>query len=498
MPDFIHRLFLSRTTVLVTTLAFVVILLHFVYFVIIPSIRTRGVIRDPRLRRYLERVVATPSLLGDSIRIAARHNLLRLSLMEGLHEQAVTQGFALLRHRLPGGFAAEIRGRLADALEGVGRLREANEQRLLARADLKEAPKDPAWYVTRGRQLTAARDYAGAIDAFEQGLAITPVGGGGLLTLSLANALYSAGRVEEAAERAEEATKLGGDTKHLLHAHRLAGTFHGSVGRLNEAERHGNQALELAQSLGDVKEIADAFVGVAMIQHKQGKLKEAFATCDRACAEARPTRLIEAARFDILRLWGRWDEALAALDRAEHLDPLAIVRNEAKMKGVQSYSRARMFMEKNSLNDAETQLEAARAALGDDPKFAVWCDAAAVRLAALQGRRDEALLGLDQFEHQLAEFAQDPNTGSAILGNLGRAALVLGEFSRARDFWQAYLDLPPPTVEIPLALYHLGEAHRGLGDDTSARACYSRAVATGLDTHDARLAQARLRKLFLA
>ncbi len=55
---------------------------------------------------------------------------MRLALMEGRHEQAADEGFSILRHKhLPLSFTAEVRGRLADALEGLERIEGAREQR---------------------------------------------------------------------------------------------------------------------------------------------------------------------------------------------------------------------------------------------------------------------------------------------------------------------------------------------------------------------------------
>ena len=147
------------------------------------------------------------------------------------------------------------------------------------------------------------------------------------------------------------------------------------------------------------------------------------------------------------------------------------------------------------LDEAEAELAAARAGFRGDAKLTLWCDSAAVRLAALRGRRDEALRDLDRAETRLIDFAQDRNTRSAVFANLGRAALALGEHARSIPLWEKYLALPAVPVDAPTALYHLAEAHRGLGDNDTARARYREAIATGLDTHYVRLAQSRLRTL---
>jgi tetratricopeptide (TPR) repeat protein len=496
MADWLYRWLFGNPARILRTIFLLVCALHVIYFLVIPHVLARRKTRNPRVRRYLQWVVATPSLLGGLIKIDARHHLMRLAHMEGRHEQVTAQGFAILRHsKVPPGVLAEVRGRLADALEGLGRFDEAEEQRRLAVTDLKGADKDPGWYVNRGRQLSAQRDHAGACRAFELGLDATPENqqdARALLTLSLANALYMAGRVEESARRAEEATGMVRDFERLYAAHRQAGASYGTLGRLEEAEFHRRRAVELAEGAGQTDKLADALADLAELQRKRGHLADALAACDRAAA-VKATRHVEGVRYEIFRSWGRFDEAFAANLRASQVDPNPTPRAEQMMQGVYAYGRAGLRMEQKRLEEVPALLEAAAAGVRGDAKLTVWCDTAQTRLAALEGRREDALRGLDRGERRLEDFAQDRNTRATILGNLGRAALALGEFQRALGYWQQYLDLPATPVDRPVAYYHLGEALRGLGDEAAARARYREAVATGLDTHHARLAEARVR-----
>ena len=146
-------------------------------------------------------------------------------------------------------------------------------------------------------------------------------------------------------------------------------------------------------------------------------------------------------------------------------------------------------------DEARAALAEARDRIAGDAKLTLWCDAAEARLDAMQGRRESALRAIDDADARLAGFAQDRNTRSGVLGNLGRAALLLGEFDRALGYWDDYLAAPPQPVDVPTAHYHLAEAHRGIGDDESARAEYRRAIDTGLMTYYTGLAQSRLRTL---
>jgi tetratricopeptide (TPR) repeat protein len=499
MWEHAYRILFGTPPRVVRTIVAAVVGVHLVYFVALPWLLTRRKTRSPGLRRYLEWVVATPSLLGDVIRAEARHNLMRLAHMEGLHEQAAAQGFAIVRHGyLPAAMIAEVRGRLADALEGLGRFDEAREQRRMGEMNLNSAARDPAWYITRGRQLAARRDFVGACRAYEQGLEIAPPGANdarALLTLHLANTLFMAGRLEESAERAEEAAGLVADPERRLSAHRQAGAAYSDLGRLGEAEAHKRRAVAAAKELGDPERLANCMADFGEIRRKRGQLAEALTACDHAAAAWRPTRHIELIRYEILRSLGRFDEAMAAIGRAGQLDPYTTVRTEQMTQGIFAFARATILMEQGRLDDAATWLDGARAGVRGDAKLTLWCDAASTRLAALQGRRDEALRALDDVEPRLDGFAQDRNTRSGVLGNLGRAALALGEYDRALGYWEQYLALPPQPVDLPTAYYHLGECRRGLGDHAAARAAYREAVAPGLDTHYARLAQSRLRAI---
>ncbi len=479
----------------ITTLFAALFLLHMLYFAIIPNLLLKYKTHSPRLRRYLEWVVATPSLLGDYFKVDARHHLMRLAISEGRYEQAETQGMAILHHKkIPAVFAAEVRARLADALDGLGRRDEAKAQRDQADSQMAGAPKNANWYVTQGRKLAAEHKYAAACQAFEKGLCIAEPGQvRNLLTLHLCNTLFMAGRLEDSAHWAEKALTLVEDRQLRYTTHIQAGASYADLGRLDESEKHKRQALAIAQELKDPKRVADTLGGLAGLLRKRGRLTEAFAACDEAAAVLRATRTIEMNRYEILRSWGRFDEALAVINRASQLDPVGSPHGERRSQAIFDYAKALLLMFLNRLDEASRSLAHAREKLEGDAKLTLWCDAAGARLAALQGHRDEALQDLQRVESQLEKFPQDFNSHSSVLASLGRAALALGEYSQALHLWTRYLALPPHPVDMPTAYYYLGESHRGLGNLAEAHAAYRQAVDTGLDTHYAQLAQARLR-----
>jgi tetratricopeptide (TPR) repeat protein len=498
MGEWLYQFLFGNSMRVLRTVLLLVAAAHLLYFIVIPHLVAKRKIRSPGVRKFLEWVVATPSLMGGAIKVDARHNLMRLAHMEGRHESVVANGYAILRHSVvPAGLKAEVRARLADALEALGRSQEAKEQRGQSNVDLGDAERTPGWYVLQGRQFAAKRDFAAACQSYEEGLEIAPEKdkeSRALLTLSLSNALFMAGRIEESAQRAEEAIGLVDDKERLLLAHRQAGNSYGTMGKLEESQAHRQRSVELAEALGDPTKLADALGDLAEHERKRGRLTEAYAACDRA-AKIKQTRHLETVRYEILRSWGRFDEAYAANLRASQMEPNPTPRAEEMLQAIFAYGRAWLRMEQGLLSEVPGLLERARAGVRGDAKITSWCDAADVRFAALRGDRERARQGLDFVELKLAAFAQDRNTCAALLANLGRAALTLEEYERALGYWEQYLALPPTPVDLPIAYYHIGEALRGLGDEAKARARYKQAVDTGLDTHHVRLAQGRLRNV---
>jgi tetratricopeptide (TPR) repeat protein len=403
---------------------------------------------------------------------------------------------------LPRTFVAEVRTRLADALEALGQDDAAEEQRRLGEGDLETAEgeegRDAAWYINRARQLEAARDHEGACRVLEEGLEAEKDGlseGRAMMTLDLAIKLFFAGRLEESAHRAEVAASMFTDPKRQLLAHRQAGSAFGDLGRLDDAEAHKRRVAELAERIGDRKQLGDVLGDLAEVKRKRGDLPGALAEVDRAAAAVGSTRHLELIRFEILRSWGRFDEALVAVDRASKIDPFPNVRTETFTQGIFAFARASVLAEQGKPDEARLALALARKGVAGDAKVTLWCTAAGARIDALQGRREAALRAIDDADAALAGFTQDRNTRSGVFGNLGRATLALGDFDRALGYWDEYLAAPPQPVDVPTAHYHLAEAYRGLGDNARARAEYRKAIDSGLATHHVALAQSRLRTL---
>ena len=79
---------------------------------------------------------------------------------------------------------------------------------------------------------------------------------------------------------------------------------------------HWNVKYEMAVSLGNPADIAGASADLAELLRHIGRLAEALRACDEGLAAypASP-RHLQTVRYEILRTWGRFDEAMDALDR---------------------------------------------------------------------------------------------------------------------------------------------------------------------------------------
>ena len=167
---------------LIVSLPFANQQLHLVYFVRLPKRVNRkyGETDPDRLQKYLKRVLATPSLLGPSIKIFARYILAGSCFRQGeLHEAAIhfrENLDVLAKSTTPErerALAGDMRRRLADCLESFGKVEEAATQRRLAAEGLDQAPADALRYLTRGTLLERENKHDEAYAAFEKAFELT-------------------------------------------------------------------------------------------------------------------------------------------------------------------------------------------------------------------------------------------------------------------------------------------------------------------------------------
>jgi tetratricopeptide (TPR) repeat protein len=484
---------------------------HQLYFVYLPQRAIKKYERtDPeRLRRYLERVVATPSLIGPPAKLVAQGALIGVYLPQGKHAEAAAHCRAVLATLASAprvadfpALEADTRRRLSDCLEALGQTAEAEEERRLAAACVARAPDDTLRYLTKGTLLGRENRYADACTAFEQALSETPESNhaGRIDCMThLILACYNAGRPADCLKWAEESIALGALGRHLRIAHRMAGVACGNLSRLEESEDHIRAAYDVAASENDAGEMGQILGSLADVQRKRGKLAAAEEACKKAAAvDPKAVRMAIAVQSHILSDWGRFDEAIAMLRRHDEETKLVIPAFERRIRAVCALDMSRMEAECGRADDAWANILRAQSELASDAKLGLKCEAAAAFVMAARGLAGDSRRLADQVEDRLAEFAHDPSTCRACLYDLGLAAHARGDHEKGKDCWNRYLELGPDPVHRPTALYFRGECRRHHGDTSGAAADFREAVAMDIDTYYAGLARARLAEMPLS
>jgi tetratricopeptide (TPR) repeat protein len=481
-------------------------LLHHLYFVTLPRWAVKKYKRpDPeRLRRYLEFVVATPSLVGPVEKLFARGALVGIYLPQGRHAEAAAHCRAKLaslawargRHKLDfAALEADSRRRLADCLDGLGQTQEAERERRLAEACVERAPGDAVRHLTQGTLLERQHRYAEACTAFEQALSYTSESDGDrpvrIECMShLVLACFNAGRPVECLRWAEQVIAVGAEGIHLRGAHRMASVACGNLGRLDESEEHCRRAYAAAAGLGDAGVMGEILGSLAGIQRKRGKLAEAYEACEKAAAmDPKAVRMALAEQSQILREWGRYDEALELMNRYDETPKLVIPAHERRIQAVHALARSQIEAECGRADDAWAHIQEAIAVLANDAKLGLKCEGAAAWVFAARGLADESRRVGALVEARLVDFEQDPSTCRGVMYDLGMAACARGDHEAGEKCFSRYLELSPDPVHQPTALYFRGECRRRRGDTSGALADFRAAVAMNIDSHYARLAR---------
>ncbi len=480
-------------------------LAHQLYFVFLPR-RAMNKYResDPeRLRRYLERVVATPSLLGPPVKLFARMSLAGIYFGRGQHADAAAQFRenlkALSWMRYSGrhdALEADFRRRLADCLEALGHADEAADERRRAARHIGQAGDDTLRYLTHGTLLEGQNRHEDAYAAFHKALELTPASNTDVRVeclMHLALSAHHVGRPVECLQWAEDAIAEGAKGKMLRTAHRMAGVACGNLGRLDASEQHYRQAYDNAVAENDNAAIAENLGTLASCLKKRGKLVGAYEASTKAAAmDPQGVRMSLAVQMEILHVWGRFDEALALCDRYRETRPVVIPRLERRVQAVLLMDRARIEAECGRAEDAWNHIQEAHALLREDPKLGLKCEAALAFVLAARGQAEDSRHLAESVELGLADFDSDPSTCRGVYYDLGLAAGLRGDFAVGVDFWTRYLALGPDPVWQPTALYFRAECRRQLGQHALARDDYQAAVAMSLDTYHSRLARQRL------
>jgi tetratricopeptide (TPR) repeat protein len=490
----------------------VVCLLGYVYFDVQPRLAHRRYrMTDPeRLRRYLERVVATPSLLGPVQKLFARESLAEIYVDKGQHAAAVAQWRGNLQclsgfWRYTGLFRALeacSRRRLADSLKALGRVDEAAEEHRRAEEWVDRARPDTRGYLIRGELLGRENRYEEAYAEFQRALDLTPASETDArirCMLHLVLTAQKAARPADCLRWAEEAVALGAKGKLLRVAHRLAGVACGELSRLEEAERHYRNAYDSATADNDRPEMAESLVNLAGCLYKRGELARANEVCVEAAAvDPEGVQRSGGVEREVLRAWGRYDDALASYDDHRKFITYDVPRFNLRMHAVRSLDRARLEAECGRPDDAWKRIQEPLAEFADDARLGIRSQAALSWVLAARGDAGESQRLAASLEPRLAAFERDPGTCRGVLYDLGMAACARGDHPAGIDCWTRYLTLSPDPVYKPNAYYHRGECYRQLGRLEEARADYQAAVSMGIDSHFSRLARQRLGELALS
>jgi tetratricopeptide (TPR) repeat protein len=194
----------------------------------------------------------------------------------------------------------------------------------------------------------------------------------------------------------------------------------------------------------------------------------------------------------ILREWGRFDDALAALRRYEEGVPLVIPAHERRVRATCALGMSRIEAECGRANDAWAHIQEALAILVNDAKLGLKCESAKSWVLAARGLADDSRRVAAQAHARLSEFEGDMSTCRGVMYDLGMAACKRGDHEEGEHCWSRYLELSPDPVYRPTAYYFRGECRRERGNASDAKADFRAAVALDIDTHYARLARRRL------
>lgn len=420
----------------------------------------------------------------------------------------------LLIKRLPPGVEADTRRRLADTLDILGRSSEATEEREHISSVIAHSPRDAKAQQARGDLLKRKYQYDEACEAYMKALAGTPHSnkpGRAAIMARLALANYDAGRPDETIRWAACSLASLPNPSTRRSMERMSGVSYSGQGDLEKAEEHYQNALSLSELSGNPKEIAEDLGVLAAVHYKHGQFVEAIAACHQARqvfdAPSRASYVIEA---ECLREIGRFDEARIVMTKCGLLTGLDQPWAERRMQAIYALSSASIETRADQPEAALVFLDQAREGLigipsnsdawppapqkGDD-RLLLWCDATKTLALAQRGDFIASRLLSESVLTRLPFFADDRVTQLGTYSNTGRAAFILGDLVECQKLFGLYLDCQPGPVGLPPAHYWLGETYLRLAETGAAREAFRQAVAPGIDSLEARKAQARLNEM---
>lgn len=479
--------------------------LHIAYFLRLPGLAEAMARRGNRTgaRRLLTRVVNTPSLLGNLLKVNALYQLAGLELTEGMYAAALPHLRKLAQivgsDRTAPGLEYDIRSKIAQCLRQTGSDTEAEAEQERAEKALENAPLTPPTLIARGQMLEKQFRFSEACTAFEQALNLpykwTPDARAEVMA-GLGNASYNAGQVDQTIVWGEAALGQAPERPMLREiAHVIAGLGHGAQGNLDAAERHRAAALALASAANADERAGQYRLQLADIARKRGRITQAFAVTQEFMTGEKSTPQLKrdagGVAVECLRSWGRPQEALDQLSTMRH-DTIYAPELEVRFRGVTALFSASLLAEAGEAGRAREELLQAEEALGRDERLSLACRGLSAWVSALEGNGAQSRALLTQVEAQMPSTTHDREARLGCLNFLAQAAMARGERDRARTLWQSYLDSGPDPVARPTALYYLAECYRREGHANEAQTYYHQAAESGIDTHHTRLAAEHL------
>ena len=430
------------------------------------------------------------------------------------YEQAAASFQTVLKRRPPSGLEADTRRRLADTLDVLGRNDEATQEREKAEAAITRSPKDAMALQAQGDLLKRKHQYNAACTAYHEALTMMPAvdaTGRALVMAKLATAHYEASRPADTVQWAEAALASRPDPSTRRSMERMSAVGYATQGDVEKAETHYREALRLSEANQIPKEIAQDLSSLASIQKKRGQFEEAIVACRKARQVfAEPSRVSYSTEAEALRDMGRFDEARAVMAQRRQAPGFDQPEVERRMQALSALGSAWIEARADQPEAALSFLEQARPAFegqaasartwppapqkGDD-KLLLWCDAVKVLALAQRGDTEDARHLHEDVLRRLSYFGRDRATQLTVFAHLAKASFALNDLAEAKILFEQYRDWQPDLSSRPSAHYWLGETHLRLGETDIACDFFQQAVAPGIDSLDARRAQARLSEL---
>ena len=316
------------------------------------------------------------------------------------------------------------------------------------------------------------------------------------VTTQAALAAYNAGMGDEATRLAKKAIETSPDTKRRMVAHSALALGYGATGNLKEQRTHWEQALTLAEALGDKTSIAQYGVGIAGSQYKQGELIEAIAASERAeDADPSSASLALSVKAECLRKMGRYSEAIVVLQKAQVTVPLPIEFWENRKQSTLLLAMAANYIEEGNAQAGMKAVTAARTGFGDDARLQLLCDAAEANSLGLSGETDKASVLIHKVLGGLEVLTDDLAMHETCLDFVGKAALNAGNPAQALQLFGRLLNIAASPVDLPDVYFWIGECHIRLGNEDEARKALVKATQFDFESVYTRRAAMRLTEL---